>query len=330
MADWLSSDFGPDSHLWLLFLAVLADGLIGDPDWLWRRLPHPVVWIGGIINRFDTKLNDDRLTPNSRRARGILTLVCLVTGAGLLGLALTYGLAETPHGWLAEVAIVGVFLAQRSLYEHVKAVYSGLKDSGLAGGRLAVSRIVGRDPESLDEAGICRAAIESLAENFSDGIVAPLFWYAVAGLPGLLIYKAVNTADSMIGHKTPRHREFGWAAARFDDLINLPASRLTAALIFLSALALGKPWGALRAVLQDARLHRSPNAGWPEAAMAGALGLALAGPRQYGSEKVDDVWMNRGGRQKATAADINRALRVYLGALVIQAGLVLALAWWEL
>ena len=328
MPDWLTADLSQENHLWLLLLALLADALVGDPDWLWRRLPHPVVWIGRMIDGFDRKLNRRQLTPDARRWRGVASLALLVAAAGLAGLALQATLARTPQGWLAEVAIVAIFLAQRSLHDHVRAVETGLRAAGLAGGRRAVARIVGRDPESLDQAGVCRASIESLAENFSDGIVAPLFWYAVAGLPGLLIYKTVNTADSMIGHKTARHREFGWAAARFDDWINLPASRISAVLIVLAALALGKPGEALRALRQDARRHRSPNAGWPEAAMAGALGLALAGPRRYGRALVDDVWMNRGGRQQARPQDIARALKIYLAALALQALLVLLLAIW--
>jgi adenosylcobinamide-phosphate synthase len=204
-------------------------------------------------------------------------------------------------------------LSQKSLAEHVEAVADALDTGGLAIGRIAVSRIVGRDPEKLDRAGVGRAAIESLAENFSDGIVAPAFWIGVGGLAGGVAYKAANTADSMIGHRTPRHEAFGRAAARFDDLINLPASRLTALLIVLAAfLVKGADAGnAWRAVWRDARKHRSPNAGWPEAAMAGALGLALAGPRSYDGVMVDDVFMGEGGRRDVDSADIRRALKLY-------------------
>src|SRR5438445_759899 len=180
-------------------------------------------------------------------------------------------------------------------------------------GRVAVSRIVGRDPEALDRAAVCRAAIESLAENFSDGIVAPAFWIGVGGLAGGAAYKAANTADSMIGHRTPRHEAFGWAAARFDDWINLPASRLTALLIVMAAFLVrgADPRNAWHAVWRDAKKHRSPNAGWPEAAMAGALGLALAGPRSYGGVLVEDVFMGEGGRRDADSIDIRRALKLY-------------------
>jgi adenosylcobinamide-phosphate synthase len=212
------------------------------------------------------------------------------------------------------LAVAGSTLfSQRSLADHVGAVARQLDQAGLAAGRTAVSKIVGRDPDELDEAGVCRAAIESLAENFADGVVAPAFWFVAGGLPGAVAYKAVNTADSMIGHRTPKHLEFGWAAARFDDLVNLPASRLAALLLVLAAAItpMADASGAWRAVRRDARRHRSPNAGWPEAAMAGALGLALAGPRSYGGVMVDDAFMGSGGRREATPADIDRALALF-------------------
>jgi adenosylcobinamide-phosphate synthase len=216
--------------------------------------------------------------------------------------------------------------AQRSLLAHVRAVADALDAGGLAAGRRAVAHIVGRDPEQLDEAGVVRAAIESLAENFSDGVVAPGLWGAVAGLPGMVAYKAVNTADSMIGHRTPRHEAFGWASARLDDLVNLPASRLAALLVLIAA-ALGgaDPAGAWQAVRRDARRHRSPNAGWPEAAMAGALGLRLAGPRIYAGVRVEDAWMGD-GRAAATPSDLRRALRLYRIACAVQLAVLIALA----
>jgi adenosylcobinamide-phosphate synthase len=201
-----------------------------------------------------------------------------------------------------------------------------LETDGLAGGRAAVSRIVGRNPERLDEAGVVRAAIESLAENFSDGVVAPAFWGALLGLPGMAAYKAVNTADSMIGHRTPRHQAFGWASARFDDVVNLPASRLAALFILMAARLTGADWRAgLRAVRRDSGHHRSPNAGWPEAAMAGALGLRLAGPRVYGATLVQDGWMGD-GRAEATVADLRRALAMFRMACGVQMAMVAALA----
>jgi adenosylcobinamide-phosphate synthase len=206
-------------------------------------------------------------------------------------------------------------------------VSKGLRENGIEGGRAAVSMIVGRNPQSLDEAGVSRAAIESLAENFSDGIVAPAFWLGLGGLPGAVLYKATNTADSMVGHRTPRHEAFGWAAARFDDLVNLPASRLSALLI-IAAAALHRgasPKGAWHAVRRDASHHRSPNAGWPEAAMAGALGLRLAGPRVYGDVRVEDRWMND-GRAEANVADIDRALALYRTACALLFGMAAGLA----
>jgi adenosylcobinamide-phosphate synthase len=211
-------------------------------------------------------------------------------------------------------------------------VAEALETEGLDGGRRAVSMIVGRDPQSLDEAGVARAAIESLAENFSDGVVAPAFWLALLGLPGGAAYKAANTADSMIGHKSERHLHFGRAAARFDDLINLPASRLSAALIWGAAWFVtgASPDRARDAISRDAQKHRSPNAGWPEAAMAGALGLALAGPRVYGGVTVEDGYMGEGGRREATAADIRRALALYRAAdtlLIALFGAIAVMLW---
>jgi adenosylcobinamide-phosphate synthase len=240
---------------------------------------------------------------------------------------LELGLLRLPFGVVAAALVASSLPAQRSLHEHVARVAAALEQEGLAAGRKAVSHIVGRDTEALDEAGVARAAIESLAENFSDGVVAPSLWLAIGGLAGGATYKAINTADSMIGHRTPRHEAFGWAAARLDDLVNLPASRLTA-LLLIAAAATMRPAAAIaawRAVKRDARHHRSPNAGWPEAAMAGALGLALAGPRSYGGVEVADAVMGD-GRRAATAADIRRALALYRRADALLIGLCAVLA----
>lgn len=296
----------------IAFLALLIETGLGYPDRLFRAIGHPVTWIGRLISWMDDRFNRDVASPSTRRMAGIAALLALLAVSIAAGLVLQRLLA----GWaglLLLAVLASSLLAQRSLRVHVEAVAAALETGGLEAGRVAVSHIVGRDPQSLDEAGVSRAAIESLAENFSDGVVAPAFWLAVAGLPGGIAYKAVNTADSMIGHKTARHLAFGWAAARFDDLVNLPASRLCAFLICAAAALLrgASPADAWRAVWRDARRHKSPNAGWPEAAMAGALGLALAGPRSYGGVLVDDVFMGEGGRREANATDIRRALRLY-------------------
>ena len=296
--------------------ALLAEAAIGYPAFVYRAIGHPVTWMGALLSALESRFNRTNLPAGWRRLLGVLTLASLlgVTGSAAIALdrAFTFGLIGT--GLL--VLGAGSLLAQRSLHDHVRAVADALDRDGLAAGRGAVSMIVGRNPNRLDEAGVARAAIESLAENFSDGIVAPAFWLAVAGLPGAAIYKAANTADSMIGHRTPRYAAFGWAAARFDDAINLPASRLAACFLVVGAAAIGaSPGGALRAVWRDASRHRSPNAGWPEAAMAGALGLKLAGPRVYGEETVDDAFMGD-GRRDANAADIRRALRLFRAACV--------------
>lgn len=302
--------------LWLLLGALLLDALLGDPDWLWRRMPHPVVLAGRAVGFLDRRLNDAGLPPKRRRGYGAFAVGLLALGAVALGLLLHSLLAALPLGWLAELAVVSVLLAQNSLYRHVARVLDGFHAGGLAGARDAVRHIVGRDPEALDEPALCRAAVESLAENFSDGVVGPALWYALLGLPGLFAYKVINTADSMIGHRSERYREFGWAAARLDDLVNLPASRLSALLIALGGLPHNRWHGAWQAVFADARRHRSPNAGWPEAAMAGALGIALAGPRSYHGELVEDAWMNAAGRRTVTPEDIGRALRLYMRACI--------------
>ncbi|CTQ63980.1 adenosylcobinamide-phosphate synthase CbiB [Roseibium alexandrii] len=316
-----------ENALWLLLAALILDGIVGDPDWLWRRLPHPVVWIGKVISALDQTLNRKDWRPQTRRVTGIVTLLILLVSSLELGFLVQEFATAIPFGEFLIVVIAAVLIAQKSLYEHVAAVRIGLLNNGLAGGQQAVAMIVGRDPNSLDEAGVSRAAIESCAENFSDGIVAPVFWFAVLGLPGLIAYKAVNTADSMIGHKNEMYTDFGWASARFDDLINLPASRLSGMFLALAApLAGGSVRKSFSAMVRDAKQHRSPNAGWPEAAMAGALGLALAGPRTYPGYTVDDPYMNANGRRDATADDISRGLKVLVGAYGIEAALVLLLA----
>lgn len=309
----------PDALL-ILLGALAIDAVVGDPAWLWRRLPHPVTAFGAAIDALDRCFNRSDRSPGWRRGAGILCLGVLVLTAGLLGTGLELILRGVDGGKLLIALIAAVFLAQRSLYDHVATVRDAFSTGGIEQARRAVAMIVGRDPASLDEAGICRAAIESCAENFSDGVVAPAFWFALLGLPGLLIYKAVNTADSMIGHRTERHEAFGWAAARFDDLLNLVPARLSGLLVGLAApVARGNSLSALRSMMRDAKLHRSPNAGWPESAMAGALQLALAGPRRYAECTVDDPFLNPDGRRDARPDDISRALRVLIVASALHA-----------
>lgn len=315
--------------LLLPLCAMLAEILTGYPDAVFRRIGHPVVWIGHLADALDRTLN--RGGPWRRRAAGCLAAMLIIAVAASVGVVIAALLAGPI--WLPAAApLAGTLIAQRSLAEHVRQVAEALEEGGLAEGRAAVSRIVGRDPETLDVAGVSRAAVESLAENFSDGVVAPVLWLAIGGLPGIFAYKAINTADSMIGHRSERYRDFGWAAARIDDLVNLPASRLTAVLLGIAAALLpgASARGAARAVLRDARRHRSPNAGWPEATMAGALGFALAGPRSYGGVTVADAVMGDGGRRDLHPGDIRRALRLYWVADAVLAGglavLVIALA----
>ncbi len=301
----------------LALIAVATEAIVGYPDAVYRLVGHPVTWIGRLIAWCDKTWNSPALSFEVRRRRGLFTLLLLLVVAIAAGLATMSVLAS-----LFPVLLGGVLgsslLAQRSLDAHVADVATALERDGIAAGRQAVSQIVGRDTEELDEAAVCRAAIESLAENFSDGVVAPLFWMVLAGLPGALAYKAINTADSMIGHKSPRHLAFGWASARCDDLVNLPASRLAALWLILAAALLGlSPAGALAAVRRDASHHRSPNAGWPEAAMAGALGIRLSGPRIYDGVTVAERWVGE-GNSALGARDIRLALRLYRTACGVQ------------
>jgi len=290
---------------------MLVELCVGYPATLHRAIGHPVTWMGRLIAWLDRALNRETATPQARRAAGVAAVLILLAIVGALAFLVQSALLRLPFGILAAALVASTLVAQRSLHRHVADVAAALETGGIAAGRHAVAHIVGRDTEKLDAAGVARAAIESLAENFSDAIVAPVFWMAIGGLPGAALYKAINTADSMIGHRTPRHQAFGWAAARRDDLVNLPASRLSALLLVAAAALSGNGAGAAwRAVRRDAGKHRSPNAGYPEAAMAGALDLALAGPRVYDGIVVDDALMGR-GRRNATAADIRSALALF-------------------
>ena len=304
----------------MLAAALALDALAGDPDALWRRLPHPIVLLGRLVGTVDRRLNHDHAAPGARRALGVAAIAFIAGFAFAAGWVIEALLAQLPFGWVGTVVLAAVLLAGRSLYDHVRAVHAAFAAGGLAAARTAVARIVGRDPETLDAPAVSRAAIESLAENFSDAVVAPAFWFALLGLPGLLGYKAINTADSMIGHLSPRHRDFGWAAARLDDLVNLPASRMAGLLVALAAPVAGGSFATAFAVMRrDAPGHRSPNAGWPEAAMAGALGIALLGPRVYEGRLSDAPYLNAEGRL-AEPDDIGRALRVY----TVACGILLA------
>ena len=313
--------------LLLLAAGLAVDAWFGDMPAIFAWIPHPIALAGRAVAYLDRKLNREIRSDASRRVRGVIAVVLLVGGAAALGFAIAQMCRGSLAGAAVEILLIAILVAQRSLFEHVADVARALADGGLAAGRDAVRHIVGRDPTSLDMHGVARAAIESLAENFSDGVVAPVFWYLVLGLPGLFAYKMANTLDSMIGHRTPHYRAFGWAAARFDDLANLVPARISGLLIAAAALFArgGRPARALAIMLRDGRKHRSPNAGWPEGAMAGALGLALAGPRRYADGVVADPWVGD-GTARAAPADIARALVLYKHACLIEWGLVMG-AW---
>ncbi|GBQ86723.1 adenosylcobinamide-phosphate synthase CbiB [Asaia krungthepensis] len=339
----------------LTLLALLVESAFGYPDALFRRIGHPVTWIGRLITMLDRRLNTpprdttgnggndaaarplDALCQRTKGVLALLLIVSLPTGLALAATRLAQSFLPEWVVFLLQALGASTLIAQKSLRAHVQAVLTGLRQNGLEGGRHAVAQIVGRDPDSLDESGVIRAAIESLSENFSDGVVAPVFWLAVFGLPGIVAYKAINTADSMIGHMTPRHADFGRAAALTDDCVNIPASRLTALWLVLAGLIPGtardRPTAesafetsrnALTTIRRDAHRHRSPNAGWPEAAMAGLLALRLAGPRHYKGKCVTDSWMGN-GRAEARQQDLANALGLYRIACVIQAAFLVLL-----
>jgi adenosylcobinamide-phosphate synthase len=301
--------------------ALLIEAGFGYPVSLLERIKHPVMWMGALIENLDSRLNHPNMIEAEWRRNGWIALVLLLAATVLPALALQYTMLQLPAPLALVIltCLASTLLAQRDLYVHVAAVAGALDRGGLEAGREAVAKIVGRDTRALDEAGVARSAIESLAENFSDGVVAPSLWGVLLGLPGMVAYKAINTADSIIGHRTPRHESFGYASAKVDDVVNLPASRLAALWIALAA------WfhdnadvrRALVTVRRDARGHRSPNAGWPEAAMAGALDLKLSGPRSYHGALTEDEWIGE-GKAEVTSADIRRALGLYKTACTLQ------------
>jgi len=305
-----------------MVVAMGVDAVLGWPDGLFARIGHPVTWLGRLIGTLDARWNRTGDAAWNRRAAGVVAALFVIMRSSGLALAVQ---AAMPQGW-GGMVLLGMlawpFVALRSLHDHVAAVARPLQSGDVAAARSAVAMIVGRDPANLDEAGIARAAIESLAENTSDGIVAPLFWGALFGLPGIVGYKAVNTLDSMIGHRSERHEWFGWAAARIDDLANLVPARLTG---LLFALVAARPVEAISCMAKDASRHRSPNAGWPEAAMAGALGVRLCGPRFYHGELADEPWLN-GSVRDPTAGDIAKGLKLYSRAMIGLAGLLVLLA----
>jgi adenosylcobinamide-phosphate synthase len=303
-------------------VAMIVDAALGWPEGLFVRIGHPVAWLGKLIDVLDKGCNRSSDPSALRRAAGVAVALFVIALSVAVACALQ---ALLIPAW-SRIVLVGILawplVALRSLHDHVAAVSHPLRSGDLALARMAVAQIVGRDPAALDEAGIARAAIESLAENTCDGVVAPVFWGALFGLPGIVGYKAVNTLDSMIGHRTSRHESFGWAAARIDDAANLIPARLTA---LLFALLAARPSIAMSCMMRDAKRHRSVNAGWPEAAMAGALGVRLSGPRIYDGIVAEEPWLN-GAARDPRAADIEQGLKLYRRAMILLAGLLLILA----
>lgn len=306
----------------IMLIGLLIEALVGWPKALFRAVGHPVTWMGQIIRLFDEWLNMDEAEDRPRRMAGLVAALAVIAFSAELAAVIVWLL---PDGWVGLVVtaiLAWPFIAMRSLADHVAAVARPLAAGDLSGARAAVAMIVGRDPEQLDEAGVARAALESLAENTSDGVVAPLFWGAIFGLPGIVGYKAINTLDSMIGHRTPRHEAFGWAAARIDDIANLIPARLTG-LLFVAVS--GRFGSSLAVMRRDAGRHRSPNAGWPEAAMAASLGVRLSGPRVYHDRIADEPWIN-GEAPDPGAEALAQGLKLYRNAMLAVAVILALLA----
>ena len=322
----LTGTLPADTIFAILLLAFLLDAGLGDPPWLYRRLPHPVAWLGQIIEESELRWNRANLGGSRRFWRGLLFVATVVALAGTLGWIVERLCNTFTGGWVLEAVLASTLIAFRGLYDRVRDVAVAL-GQGLEAARTAVAHIVGRDPARLDAHGVARAAAESLAENFSDGVVAPMFWFALLGLPGLCAYKAVNTLDSMIGQRNPRYKRFGKAAARLDDAVNWIPARVAGLILVAAARLLpeARARDAWRAVRRDAHRHRSPNAGWQEAALAGALGFALAGPREYPDGPVDDAWMGD-GHAELDAAALRASLRLYRVAGGVVAG-ILVFGW---
>ncbi|MDG2339996.1 MAG: adenosylcobinamide-phosphate synthase CbiB [Paracoccaceae bacterium] len=291
----------------IMLCAFVLDALVGWPAWLYDRIGHPVSWLGKLISRLDKSLNRTEWHRSTRKVMGIVAALFVILGSIFLGRFVQSAFGEGVLGFILSVLVVWPLIAVNSMYTHVEDVAVPLEQNQLTEARAAVSLIVGRNPNVMDSPAIGRAAIESLAENTSDGIVAPIFWGVIFGIPGIFAYKAINTLDSMLGYKTPKHFDFGWASAKIDDVANFFPARLTGWLI---ALASGNRKTALAVINIDARKHRSPNAGWPEGAMAGALGVRLSGPREYETGLTDDPWLNENDRD-VEPKDVNQALAVF-------------------
>ena len=314
------------NHFTMAAFALVLEYFVGYPQFIQRAMGHPVEWIGKLIAYLDEGLNDPDTEDADQRNHGIFAIVALCIAVAIPTFLVEKLLLSLHYGWIFNILLATAFIAQKSLRDHVADVARTLPQS-IISARSEVAKIVGRNPTNLDESGIAKAALESLAENTADGITAPIFWFAVAGLPGIVVYKAINTADSMIGHKSEKYLHFGWAAAKLDDLVNLPASRLTG-LLFAGAAwfkSKSRAQAALTSMWRDANKHQSPNAGWPEAAMAGALDLKFGGPREYDGETVELAYMGE-GRSQLTAADIDKGLELYDRALLILLAVAVVLA----
>lgn len=304
-----------------MLAALLLELLLGWPNWLFARIRHPVVWIGALITLLEHRFNRETAAARQRFIAGMLSSLLVIGVSGAIATLLVRVLPDNLFGFLLEAIAASSLLAARSLYQHVAAVAAPLRCRDLPAARQAVSMIVGRDTRELEEAGISAAALESLAENASDGVIAPLFWGVLLGLPGIAAYKAINTLDSMIGHKSTRYLDYGRFAARLDDVVNWVPARISAFLFWLAD-AGRISWAR---IARQAAHHRSPNAGWPESAMAFALGVRLSGPRVYPSGISEEPWLNPDGISPGVD-ELQHGLVLYRQALLLSAVLMLIVA----
>ncbi len=309
----------------IVLLAWAIEALFGWPDWLYQKIKHPVVWIGACISKFDRMWNRSNVSHQARYMAGATTSIIVITSTTGLACMISFLLSYIPFGWSIEAVLISSLIASRSLYTHIHKVLLPLKNDDIPAARIAVSQIVGRETSQLNASEISRASLESLAENTSDGVVAPLFWAVLFGLPGIAAYKAINTLDSMIGHKSEKYHAFGGFAARLDDIVNLLPARITGLVFALTSLK----FQALKIMLQDASKHRSPNAGWPEAAMAGALNINLSGPRIYNNKQVVEPVLNAEGHSPSPD-DIQQGLILYIKSMLVIATILAAIHFWSL
>ena len=302
----------------VIFIAVIVDAIWGDDHWIWRKFKHPVALVGRFINFLDVEFNRNEFSESSRTFNGFIVIIMSIIIIWFLSSIIEGLLFGNIIGNLILGLIISILLAGKSLFVHVKDIYDDFMRDDLDNAKINLSKIVSRKVDEYDESAITRGAIESLSENLSDGYVAPLFWLLIAGLPGIFIYKFINTADSMIAYKNDKYHNFGKCTAYLDDILNFIPARLSSLLQVFASFVLKENWQqALLCIKQDASKSPSPNSGWPESAMAGALDISLGGDNFYDGELIKSDWINGSGEKIISFDFITRALWIYSTSIVI-------------